>query len=291
MFQRIKDQSPTIQLFFLFGIIVFGFFLYMTLQSVIVLNAFPGIEEMEPEEIMPRVMNSKNGIAQLLLILQQLLFFLIPGILINYVLKKNNKNIYMFEHNWKAFVSPMMLMIVALFSLFFLLKANELFIDLLPNSDYYVEMDRERSGVVELAANNDSVWLMILNVIGITILPAIGEELIFRGFLIRNFYQNSGNMYFAIFGSSFLFALIHFQPMKIIPMFVLGLLLALFYVHTRNILVPIACHFLNNIVSLISLKYNIMEYSENIYVSALAAAYLMFRIYFYVRGLRGKRSE
>ena len=176
-------------------------------------------------------------------------------------------------------------------SLFFLLKANELFIDLLPNSDYYLEMDQERSGVIALAANNDSVWLMILNIIGITILPAIGEELIFRGFLIRNFFQNSNNMYFAVFGSSFLFALIHFQPMKIIPMFAIGLLLALFYVHTRNLLVPIACHFLNNFVSLISMKYDIMEYSENLYLSALASAYLMFRIYFYVRGLRGKRIE
>lgn len=291
MFKNIKNLSPTLQLFFLFGLIVFGFFNYMFLQSLIVISAFPDIESMNEEEIMKTVMTSKLGIAQLLLILQQLLFFLLPGIYINYLLKNKGKGIYLWEHNWKQYISPLMLMIVALFSLFFLLNLNAHLIDILPNSEYYIQLDQERSGVVMMATQNDSIWLFVLNLIGITILPAIGEELIFRGFLIRNFFQNSNNIYFAVFGSSFLFALIHFQPMKIIPMFAIGLLLGLFYVHTRNLLVPIAAHFLNNVVSLISTKYNILEYSENIYVSALATAYLLFRFYFYVRGLRGKRLD
>jgi membrane protease YdiL (CAAX protease family) len=285
MFKRIKDESPTIQMFFLFGLIVFGFLIYMTLQSVIVMNTIPGVAEMNEEEIMIHVMGSDTGVSQLLLILQQVLFFLIPGIMINYILKSDGKGIYQMNHSWKGFLSPIMLMLVAIFSLYFLININLNLIELLPNSAYLIEMDAERSSVITLSTNHESPFIFMLNFIGIAMLPAVGEELIFRGFLIRNFYQNSNNIYFAVFGSSALFALIHFQPLKFIPMFLIGLLLALFYVQTKNILVPIACHFINNAVSLISLKYNIMEYTENMMISGLAAAYLLFRVGIYVRNL------
>lgn len=291
MFQGIKHESPTFQLFFMFGLVAFGFLVYMFLQSIIVVNAFPGIEEMSEDEIMSTVMSSKNGAAQLLLILQQCLFFLIPGIIINRILKQNGKGIYMMNHDWKAYFQPILLMILAIFSLYFLLNANHWIIDLFPNSDYFVALDQERTSVVTQATDNDSAYLFILNLLGIAVLPAIGEELVFRGFLIRNFFQNSNNIYFAVFGSSILFALIHFQPLKFLPMFLIGLMLALFYVTTKNILVPIICHFINNVLSLISMKYNILEYTEYMWLSILATAFIVFRIVLYVRALKAVKVE
>ncbi|MCB0476558.1 MAG: CPBP family intramembrane metalloprotease [Crocinitomicaceae bacterium] len=289
MFKNVKNLSPTLQLFFLFGVIVFGFFQYMFVQGIIVLSVFPGIEELSDEEVMKTVMTSKTGVSQILLILQQLFFFLLPALLMNYLLRENGKGIFKWEHNWKQYFGPIAWMILGIVSLYFLFYINVHLIDLLPNSEYFIEMDQEREGVIEMATSNESVWLFLLNAIAITILPAIGEEMIFRGFLIRNFYQNSNNIYFAVFGSSALFALIHFQPLKFIPMFMIGLLLALFYVHTKNLLVPIIAHFINNIISLISTKYPILEFSENLYFSAGASLILLIVIVYYVKKLKEKQ--
>jgi len=286
MFKNVKYLSPTRQLLFLFGLMVFAFFLYITLQSVIVLGAFPEIENMPEEEIMDHVMRSQNGIGQLLLILQQVLFFLVPGIAIGVILKDKNKRIYQMDFKWKGFLGPVSLLLVAIFSFYFLIYFNHQLVELLPNSEYLIAMDEERGNMVVDAASGGSNYIFILNLIGIVLLPAIGEELIFRGFLVRNFYQNSNNIYFAIFGSAGLFALIHFQPVKFIPMFLMGVMFALFYVQTKNIWVPIFCHFINNLVSLLSIRYAFFEFSDNLMISGLAAAYVIFRLVLYFRNLK-----
>jgi len=286
MFKNVKYLSPTRQLLFLFGLMVFAFFLYITLQSVIVLGAFPEIENMPEEEIMDHVMRSQNGIGQLLLILQQTLFFLVPGIAIAVILKDKNKGIYQMDFKWKGFLGPVSLLLVAIFSFYFLIYFNHQLVELLPNSEYLIAMDEERGNMVVDAASGGSNYIFILNLIGIVLLPAIGEELIFRGFLVRNFYQNSNNIYFAIFGSAGLFALIHFQPVKFIPMFLMGVMFALFYVQTKNIWVPIFCHFINNLVSLLSIRYAFFEFSDNLMISGLAAAYVIFRLVLYFRNLK-----
>lgn len=285
MFKNIKYSSPTAQLFFLFGLIVFGFLVYMVLQSAIVLSAFPGIENEAQEDVMGIVMNSKNGIAQLLLILQQTLFFLFPGIAIALILKNKDKGIYNFDLKWKGFIGPVSLLFISLFSFYFLIYFNLQLVELLPNSDYLIAVDEESSNTVITAVSGGSTYLFILNLIGIALLPAIGEELIFRGFLVRNFYQNSNNIYFAIFGSAALFALIHFQPVKFIPMFLMGVMFAVFYVQTKNLLVPIVCHFINNLMSLLAIRYSFLESFENLMVSGLAAGYVIFRLVVYFRNL------
>ncbi|MEZ4937810.1 MAG: type II CAAX endopeptidase family protein [Crocinitomicaceae bacterium] len=291
MFKNIKLLSPTMQLLFLFGVIVFGFFQYMFLQGIIVISWIPGIEEMSDEEVMNRVMGSNSGIAQTLLILQQVCFFLFPALFMNYLLRENGKGIFYWDKRLQPFIVPLTLMLVAVFSIPFLYFVNIQVIELFPNSEYFVSMDEERTKVIEQATSNDSSFLFLLNIIGIAILPAIGEEMIFRGFLIRNFYQNSNNIYFAVIGSSVLFALIHFQPLKILPMLALGLLLGLIYVYTRNLWVSIAGHFLNNILSLISTKYPILNLSENIYISSAASLLLILGIVYYLKGIRKIQME
>lgn len=78
------------------------------------------------------------------------------------------------------------------------------------------------------------------------ILPAICEELLFRGFLIRKMLASGMGFHGAAIFSSLLFAITHMQPMKIIPMFVLGLFLAYTCMYFRNIKYSMFLHFLIN---------------------------------------------
>lgn len=78
------------------------------------------------------------------------------------------------------------------------------------------------------------------------VLPAICEELIFRGFLIKKMLDSGMGFHGVAIFSSLIFAIIHMQPMKLLPMFFLGLCLAYVYLYFRNIKYSMLLHFLIN---------------------------------------------
>jgi membrane protease YdiL (CAAX protease family) len=78
------------------------------------------------------------------------------------------------------------------------------------------------------------------------LLPAIGEELFFRGGLQKILLRWNKRPWLSILISSLVFALLHGTFFKIVPIFVLGLMLGTVYHVTRNIWYTIIIHFLNN---------------------------------------------
>ncbi len=131
--------------------------------------------------------------------------------------------------------------------------------------------------------DNPGLWPYTLFVIAI--LPAIGEELVFRGalqnLLIRKFGSNRGIVLTAL-----LFTLIHRQFYNILPMFLLALLLGYVYYLTGSLLTTIAMHLLNNALSLFLVYYfgwtdeiTRPEFSPALtVVLASAGVYLIFRL-------------
>jgi membrane protease YdiL (CAAX protease family) len=92
----------------------------------------------------------------------------------------------------------------------------------------------------------------------VALVPAIGEELLFRGALLKLFTNISRNIHIAVFFTAFLFAAIHFQFYGFLPRFFIGLILGYSFVITGNLWVPIFVHFINNSASVIVyyLHYN-----------------------------------
>jgi hypothetical protein len=90
----------------------------------------------------------------------------------------------------------------------------------------------------------ESLPLPIL-VIVLAVLPAIGEELVFRGVIGRGLVARCGVVQ-GIFVTSLLFAVAHLHPAHQISVFPLGVLLHVIYLATRSILAPILLHFLVN---------------------------------------------
>jgi hypothetical protein len=80
----------------------------------------------------------------------------------------------------------------------------------------------------------------------IAIVPAIGEEFLFRG-IVQNLLLNvSRNIHLSIWISAFLFSAIHFQFFGFVPRMLLGALFGYLYFWSGNLLYPIAAHFINN---------------------------------------------
>lgn len=87
---------------------------------------------------------------------------------------------------------------------------------------------------------------LLTNLLVIALLPALGEELIFRVLGIRLIERISGNGHWAVWVTAFLFAIIHFDFQGLMPRFFLGLLLGYGFLLSRNFLVPFIIHFIHN---------------------------------------------
>ena len=85
-----------------------------------------------------------------------------------------------------------------------------------------------------------------VNFLMIAIIPAIGEELIFRGVLQRLFSDWTKNVHWGIWIAAFLFSAIHMEFLTFIPRFLLGAMFGYLYVWSQSLWLPIFAHFLNN---------------------------------------------
>lgn len=103
---------------------------------------------------------------------------------------------------------------------------------------------------------------LFINILLIGILPAVGEELAFRGVVQQTLIGKSNNPHWGIWGAAFLFSFIHFQFFGFLPRLLLGAFFGYLFYWSKSLWLPILGHFLNNTSAvLISfyLKENGME--------------------------------
>jgi membrane protease YdiL (CAAX protease family) len=89
-------------------------------------------------------------------------------------------------------------------------------------------------------------WVLVL--IAGCLLPGIGEEIFFRGFLGRGLLARWG-LAWGILWTSLLFAAIHLDPTQAVGITFIGIALHLVYLTARSLLVPMLLHALNNALS------------------------------------------
>jgi len=99
-------------------------------------------------------------------------------------------------------------------------------------------------GIVRPGRELEGGWELLISV---ALLPAICEELLYRGFIFRSLLSRVG-AFWAVAVSALLFALAHQNPYELLPLFVLGVVLAAAARRSGGLLVPAAVHFLNNCV-------------------------------------------
>ena len=87
---------------------------------------------------------------------------------------------------------------------------------------------------------------LLVNMVLIALLPALGEELVFRGVVQQQLMRRIANPWVAMLISAAVFSAAHFQFDGFLPRMLLGFLLGWLYWRTRNFWVPVAGHFFNN---------------------------------------------
>jgi len=91
---------------------------------------------------------------------------------------------------------------------------------------------------------------LIFNIFLIAVLPAIGEELYFRGGLQGVIQQRQGAKN-AIWMTAIIFSTIHFQFYGFVPRLLMGAFFGYLLVWSENMWLPITAHFINNVIAVI----------------------------------------
>lgn len=105
--------------------------------------------------------------------------------------------------------------------------------------------------MVEKFMNVEGISGLMFNIFMIAVLPALGEELLFRGVIQRIFTNWTRNHHWGIWISAFLFSAMHMQFYGFLPRMVLGGMFGYLLVWTGTMWVPILAHFVNNAVGVV----------------------------------------
>ena len=111
--------------------------------------------------------------------------------------------------------------------------------------------------ITEKMLNVSTLGALLFNVFLVAVVPALGEELFYRGTIQRLLSDWKGAL-FAIWITAFVFSAIHMQFYGFLPRMLLGAFLGYLLLWSGSLWLPIIAHFVNNSVAVVFyyLKFN-----------------------------------
>lgn len=116
---------------------------------------------------------------------------------------------------------------------------------------HVLESEMATNALQEKIVYTDNPIQFGVSLIVMGLLPAICEELVFRGFLIKKMVQSGMKEHAALVLSALIFSLSHGQPLKVLAIFVLGLTLGHVYLKFKNLKYAILLHFSFNSIQIL----------------------------------------
>jgi membrane protease YdiL (CAAX protease family) len=134
---------------------------------------------------------------------------------------------------------------------------------------------------------------LLINLVIVSLIPAIGEELLFRGVIQPLFKALVKNTFLAVLFTAILFSAMHMQFYGFIPRMVLGMALGYLLEWSGSLWLPILVHFVNNGIQVMAVYFypetdmesmGIAKGDEwQVVLSFVFTAALLFVVYFVSR--------
>lgn len=245
------DLHPLSKLLFLTFIVLFGFLLFLVLSLIISVPLF-GIDLTNWKDYMTLETAANIPFMKFSQAMQSTGMFILPSLLAALLFTQGKNRI----GNYLKARTPLnpeligYILIIAVLALPIASLIGKLNASVaLPEN--LAQMEKSAQILTERFLISNSYTALFVNLIVIALIPAIGEEFLFRGTVQRIFTEWFKNEHFAILAASLLFSFIHFQFLGFIPRVLLGMLFGYIFVYTRNIWYSVLAHFLNNAVGVI----------------------------------------
>ena len=221
--------------------------------------------------------------------------FLIPGILMSYFISDSVNNQLQFHRNISIRHIVICLILIVVGAPF--INWTGAFNEMLhfPANFQHLEMlmrnsEASASQMINALMDTSSIGSILSNLLVIALLPAISEEVLFRGVLQNMLLAKMRKPWLAILVTAIVFSAFHMQFLSFLPRVILGVILGVLYYQTKNLWVPIIFHFFNNALGVLSsgLASSTENAMENIGVGsqwplALISLTLLIVVVYYIK--------
>lgn len=256
-FKPFANADPFLQLIILFLLSFVGAGLFIVVASGLV-NFLWGVSFLtDPSAIQDYSNPQLVNINRVLLIFQHLGMFVMPAILFAFIMTNRVKEFLGFN---KISILQMVIAVAIMLCAFPAISAMSYVNELMTFPDFlsgleqvFMEMEESSAILTKALTGSSSTTVLMFNLLVIALLPAIGEEMIFRGLILPIIKKWSGSIHIAVWVSAILFSAMHLQFYGFIPRMVLGAILGYLYVWSGSLWTPIVAHFTNNAAALIML--------------------------------------
>ncbi len=183
--------------------------------------------------------------------------FIIPAILFPKAINKLPLPFLRIKENISSYavLVAIFLMVISIPAISYVYEINKGFI--FPQSLSWLEaqlrqMEENAQNITSALVNSNSFAQLLLNALVVAVVPAIAEELFFRGCLqnfVRLVFQN---IHLSVWFTAIIFSGFHGQFFGFIPRVLLGVILGYIFVYSGSIWVAAIAHFINNFLALLS---------------------------------------
>ncbi|CAN5462197.1 CPBP family intramembrane metalloprotease [soil metagenome] len=177
--------------------------------------------------------------------------FIVAPLIYLQVREKKNLSIFFLNDHLKGYVYLITFFIVLTF-----MMVNSIFIEwnaqltlpefMRPFEEWAYEKEQQAKLLTQFLTNFENFGQYLLGILIIAVIPAIGEELLFRGLIQNQMHAITKHIHLAIWITGFLFSAMHLQFYGLIPRMLLGVLFGYMYYWSGNLIMPIFAHFINN---------------------------------------------
>lgn len=249
------NDKPIVKLLISFFTIFLVFSVFISIAIIIALPIF-GIDLNVISGDIANYSDPENlPVIKFFQIVQSIGLFIIPPFILAYLFHGNIKQ-YLYLDQVPGMTITGILLLTLFFSapvVNFLAEINE-FLNL-PDSlsgieNWMKKSEKNARDLTELFLRGESLKDLMLSLFMVAILPAIGEELIFRGIFQRLFTDLLRNKHMGILFSATLFSAFHLQFYGFLPRLFLGVYFGYILLWSKNMWYPIIAHFINNALAI-----------------------------------------
>jgi len=246
-----KGHTALSKLLIFIALLLIGFGL-TTIIGFLLIQPLFGFDVIHHPELFTDFSNPNNlGMMKFMQFLNSIGIFVFPPLVFAFLVSEN----------WKSYLNldlipPLIIGIAAALIMVFSQPWVNLMVVLnesLSLPDFLNAIEEWMRGKEDAAAEITASFLkmengldLAINILIVGMIPALGEELLFRGLIQNQIIKRSGNIHLGIWISAFLFSAIHLQFYGFFPRMMLGGLFGYMLVWTGSLWVPILAHFVNN---------------------------------------------
>ncbi|MCK9412139.1 MAG: CPBP family intramembrane metalloprotease [Prolixibacteraceae bacterium] len=252
----LRDSTPFTQVLFTLIMILMGGIL-VSMVGFLVCRIGLGISFDELSGMLNNVSDPANvGLLKFFQVLQSLGMFILPPVLIAYSLDDKPFQFLQLsaKPDWKMLgvVCGVILVSGPVIEWVSLLNQHLVLPSWLGSLEKWMRSSEDQANEITKAfLTTKSIGGLLGNLFIVAVLPAIGEELLFRGVLQNLIKKMTGSSHWGIWITAILFSALHLQFFGFLPRLLLGALFGYLLEWTGTLWLPIIAHFINNAAGVI----------------------------------------